>query len=119
MSLDRLPEQLHEVVAWLRMLVNRVEELKTGPDSKVYLTLEQASRYTSIPIGTLREWINAGLIAYKPGKLILIKWTELQSFIESRPVIRGPYSKPEKSLIKSKKQRRKRRKPDHIYPLIS
>lgn len=49
---------------------------------KKYLTLEQASEASQIPISSLRRKISEGLLpAYKPGKSILIDAKELEMFI--------------------------------------
>ena len=94
-------EDLREFVAWLRMLVARLEEIegRVGPGGKVYLTLEEAEKLTSIPAETLKKKIYAQeLPAYKPGKQLLVRWADLRAFIERHPGNRNAFTEPERTL---------------------
>lgn len=52
-----------------------------------YLTLEQVSEQTHAPIATVRWWIHTHkLPAFKPGRYLLVKQTDLTAFIESASI---------------------------------
>jgi len=108
-------EDLREFVAWMRMLVARLEEIqgRVGPGGKVYLTLEQAAELTSIPAETLKKKIYAQeLPAFKPGKQLLIRWSDLRAYIERHPVNRTAFTSPEETLTR----RALRKTPVRYYP---
>lgn len=99
LSAEDSARDFHELIAWLRMLVARMEAMHVGPEGKVYLTLDEAVQFSAIPLGTLRENVREGeLPAYKPGKNILIKWGDLKAFIERHQVAGTPFTEPERTL---------------------
>jgi excisionase family DNA binding protein len=52
-----------------------------------YMTLEEASEYSRIPVSSLRKKINDGeLAAFKPGKSVLIDIKDLEIFIKRAKV---------------------------------
>lgn len=102
-------EDLKEFVAWMRMLVARLEEIqgRVGPGGKVYLTLEEASELTSILAETLKKKIYAQeLPAYKPAKQLLIRWSDLRAYIERHPANRTAFTSPEETLIRRSSRRK-------------
>jgi len=47
-----------------------------------FLTLEEAEAFSRTPISSLRGWIARSLLpAYKPGRQVLVRRTELEAFI--------------------------------------
>ena len=52
-------------------------------EPKKYLTIEEAAAEIQMPPSTLRRKITAGeLVAYKPGKKVIISAKELELFIK-------------------------------------
>lgn len=108
---------VQEMIAWLRMLVARIERFTLSPVGKEYLTLEEASKLTSIPESTLREKIRQGkLPAFKPAKTLLIKWSDLRAFIEDHPVVATPLTKPHDIVALPGSSRTKKIRPVRRYP---
>ena len=104
-------EPLWELLATLRMIVARIEAMSLAPNGRAYITLSEAANLSSISEETLRKYIRERrLPAYKCGKHLLIKWSDLKAFIESNPVHETPMTKPEKFI-------RPRKSPLYRYPL--
>lgn len=52
----------------------------TGPE---FVTLDQASSLSSVPVTTLRQWIREGRIqAFKPGRRPMVRPGDLRALIE-------------------------------------
>lgn len=67
------------------------------PSKEIVASLEPAGLLTldravaelegAVALGTLRDWIKRGrLVAYRPGKRVLIRRADLLALIESHPV---------------------------------
>lgn len=52
-----------------------------------YLTLAQAAAHVATPVESIRYWIHVGkLQAFKPGRQVLIRATDLEALIEASEV---------------------------------
>ncbi|HEX2870234.1 MAG TPA: helix-turn-helix domain-containing protein [Polyangiaceae bacterium] len=52
-----------------------------------YLTLDQVSELTHAPVATVRWWIHTRkLPAFRPGRRLLVKSTDLTAFVEGASV---------------------------------
>lgn len=52
-----------------------------------YLTIDQVAEQTQAPVATVRWWIHTRrLPAFKPGRHVLVKQTDLTAFVESASV---------------------------------
>lgn len=59
-----------------------------GEKKLKYLTLEEASAHSNIPVSTLRKRISEGkLPAYKPSRNIVVDEKELEAFIRRSKVV--------------------------------
>ena len=64
----------------------------------VYLTLQQAAELSCSAPETVRYWIHVGkLPAYKPGRRVLIKESDLAALIESSPAGPAKRARPRKA----------------------
>jgi excisionase family DNA binding protein len=52
-----------------------------------FATVDEVSREIGYEIATIRGWVRDGVLpAYQPGRKILIRWSDLDAFIESKRV---------------------------------
>lgn len=61
--------------------INEVDKIEPG-----FLTIQQVSAYTQMPVSTIRKNIYSGkLKAYRPGKSLRFKKDEVDKWIRSTP----------------------------------
>lgn len=47
-----------------------------------YGKIKNAAKYAGVSAGSIRKWIEQGLTCYRVGGLVLIKFTDIDTFIE-------------------------------------
>lgn len=75
---------------------------RNAPSSAGFLTLKEASLLTRTPSETIRFWIWQGrLLAFKPGRSVLVKEVELLALVASRETKKIRAAKNKRSVVKS------------------
>jgi excisionase family DNA binding protein len=72
-----------------------------------YLTLSQVAERLSTPVQTIRYWCSLGkLRAYKPGRHPLVRESDLDAFVEARPmgVVRAERAKRMRAVKRAARQ---------------
>lgn len=72
--------------------MSNFDEVSNGEDmgdtKQKYLTIDEAAERSRIPVSTLRKRIAEGrLLAYKPGRHLLVDASELELFIKRTKVV--------------------------------
>ena len=62
---------------------------------KRYGKIKEASVYAGVSVNSIRKWLNQGLTSFRLGGMVLIKFTDIDAFIEHHAIILNNQDKQE------------------------
>jgi len=57
--------------------------------------IKEASAYAGVSVNSIRKWLNQGLTSYCLGGMVLIKFTDIDAFIEHSAIMLNDQDKHE------------------------